>query len=206
MFLKQVFTALQEATAEAFGKSTDRKIKETAVRIEYQQDIQEMPSCFIDFNLSRQLEPSGLNNERFATKADTGETYPVQTWRMAGDIVLSPRAAARAHAIILFDHLLADLCFSNAGNGAMRRVLDDHPSIAMTLQWDRVSVQTPQPIMTTEFGTDEMFWEGSITIGMVGEFSADPERSVLVPLDEINTAQYVPPIEDDPIPSLQGWQ
>jgi hypothetical protein len=80
-----------------------------------------------------------------------------------------------------------------------RRIIENNNLIAANIDFDQIGIGSFAAVPGTPWGTDEIVYEGGVTMEVLGEFVSDSTASTLVPLSEIRTYSYP---EGDPDPTL----
>ncbi len=86
-----------------------------------------------------------------------------------------------------YDEVIRVLAFGNENpyTNQFRQVLEDNDLIAVNAKFDEISVGGNASAPGTPWGTDEIIYETTVSLDLVGEFVADPVAQALVLLSAI---------------------
>lgn len=198
MYLTEVKTLLTKAMRDAFVESVEPDFANLYISIEYPVSAQHYPSIWVDFDPSGALQTAGIGHVEY----DTG--LAVRRWRFTGSASYTVVALSSFERDRMFDEVVRILAFNqnSAELGTYRRAIEDNQLIAVNVDFDQIDQRGFAAAQGTPWNTDEMIYEATIGVSMIGEFVSSSD-GVLVNL----SAVVIIPIEDgsaDPTTS-GGW-
>jgi hypothetical protein len=187
MYITPLKTILVEALKETFdGSFPLPEFRETHVDPDYPVDEQNYPAIWVDYDDTQPLLKAGISHRE--TVSSTGTTvFPFTRWRFQGYISLTVIALNSLERDRLFDQMVRVVAFGEEDSvvGRFRYYISNNDLIAANLQTDKIEVRGNAAAPGTPWGTDEMMYERSLNLEIIGEFVPDPETGTLVPLSAI---------------------
>lgn len=103
----------------------------------------------------------------------------------------------------LFDEVIRTLGFGleDPATSEFRQTLENNDLLAVNARFDEIAVGGHAAAPGTPWGTDEIIYECSVSIDLVGDFIADPVARELVPLASIivTPTQDLTPVGTTPV-------
>lgn len=190
-------TMLVEAVQAAFDDVYPvAQFRGVRVSIEYPADKQAWPGVWIDYEDTADLQVAGVSHVEH-TDPVTGFTVgPFTRWRFTGSASFTVVALTSLERDRLYDELVATIAFGRFDEirGRFRAFIESNPLVIADINYDQVGSGGAAASPGTPWGTDEIVYERTFTLELIGEFVPDPAVSTLVPLSRIQV--------DFPDPSL----
>lgn len=157
------------------------------VDIEFPVERQHYPSMWVDFDPTKELQIAGIDHREY-----TDDGHLVLRWRFEGHVTYTILALTSLERDRLFDEMVKVIAFGrdNPDLSTFRSYIESNPLIATDFDWDQIGVTGTAATPGTPWGTDEMIYETTIQMEVVGEFVSDPATAVLVPLSAISLIPY----------------
>lgn len=210
MFLKETKHVLAEALRASFDSDyPEEDFRDLHVSIEYPADSHNYPGVWLDFRTTQPLSTAGLaHREIVDVEHDTGPStrHEVQRWRFAGLAEYTLVAFTSLQRDRLFDEVLKVFISSDtdATRAGFRTYIENNAFIGMSIDFDEVNVGGSAATPGTPWGSDDLIYEVTLSLEVIGEFVTDPdETSALVDLTEVVLIPYHDQ-EADPTTS-DGW-
>lgn len=214
MYLAEVLTLLTTAMTDTFD--ADYPVEQFAglhVSIEYPVDQQNYPGIWVDFEPSGELQIVGIDHREYADLGAEG-TRRYTRWKFEGWATFTIATLSSLERARLMDEVIKVIAFGpeSPARGEFRATLENNDFIAINADWDQIAqrgfgVSTPTP-----WGTDEIIYEATLAIEVIGEFTSDGTTFTLVPISAIDIYEYAEG-EPDPLPPTppatdaeEGWQ
>lgn len=204
MYLVETKTLLTQAMRAAFGTDApDADFNNLHVSIEYPIDRQHYPSIWVDFDPNGALEISGIGHMEQDDPTDA--TSPaVYRWRFTGMATFTCVAMTSLERDRLFDAVVRVFAFSDTSNlNQFRSMIENNNLIAMNIDFDQIEQRGFATSQGTPWGTDEVIYEATLAMEVVGEFVITTTQEML-PLSEVVVIGWNQDGETDPT-SGDGW-
>lgn len=207
MFMKEVVTAVTKAMQETFDADyPEADFQDLHVSIEYPDDRAQYPCIWVDFDLSQSIRTVGIGHTEWAEGDTPGTKRQVKRWRFSGRAMYTVAALTNLERARLMDEVIRVLAFGKAepGRSAYRDAIEDNPYIAMSGKFDEINVGGMSNAPGTPWGTDDMIYEVTLSLDIIGEFVSDPNADggalELVPLSAVTITEY---LDTDGVPEDQ---
>ena len=159
------------------------------VDIEYPVEPQQYPGIWVDFDDTAPLQIVGVDHSEVVI---TG-TAPNQTinryrrWKFGGYASFTAAAMTSLERDSLYDEMVRVLAFGGQAESTerFREFVEDNPLIGANFDFDQIEVKGNAAIPGTPWGTDEIIYERTLSVEVIGEFVSDAETGLLVPLSSI---------------------
>jgi hypothetical protein len=170
--------------------------------MEYPVDAQNYPSLWVDYDDTQPIVKAGVAHVEIADP-NTGVTVaPFTRWRFQGYVSITAVALTSLERDELFDEVVRVVAFGNEDTvvGRFKDAILTNDLIAATLNTDRIEARGSAAAPGTPWGTDELMYERSLNLELVGEFVPDPGSGTLVALSKIilQPTVILPGSSDDP--------
>lgn len=178
------------------------------VGIEYPVEAQQMPGIWVDYDDTAPLRQAGVaHRETDVLDVASGTlSAPHTRFRFEGTATFTIVALSSRERDRLYDELIRVLAFGaeNTFTSQFRQTIEDNDLIAVNAKFDELSVGGNAASPGTPWGTDEIIYEKTISLDLLGEFVADPVAGDLVPLSAIIVEAVVDITLEDPdyVPGL----
>lgn len=190
--LQKVFTADYPA----------KKLRRIHVSIEYPVESQNYPGIWVDFDEST-LENIGIDHRE---TDDDGNR--VLRWRFEGQVSYTIASLTSLERDAIYDELIKVLAFGRSSEvlSPFREFVETNEFIAMNFNFDEIQVSGNAATPGTPWETDEIIYESTVSVEVVGEFTTDVNTGDLARLSRIVIdGRTMPSTEEDP-QDPQHWQ
>ncbi len=188
MYITPLKTMIIEAMQGTFDASFPvPEFRNTHTGLDYPVDAQNYPAIWVDYDDTQPLLKAGVAH-RESTNPSTGtDVAPFTRWRFQGYISLTVIALNSLERDRLFDQMVRVVAFGEEDSvvGRFRYAISNNDLIAANLQTDKIEVRGNAAAPGTPWGTDEMMYERSLNLEIIGEFIPDPETGTLIPLSAV---------------------
>lgn len=199
-YLRALKTGLVTALIETFdGNYPDQRLQNLHVSIEYPIEPQAYPGIWVDFEESK-LQTAGVAHYEID---DDGNH--LLRWRYEGAVSYTIVAFSSLERDRIYDELVKILAFGRSSDslGAFRDFVENNDLIAMNFDFDEIEVHGNAATPGTPWETDEIIYERTVVMQVIGEFTTNIDTGTLVPLSKIIIdARTTPSTEDDPANSM----
>jgi hypothetical protein len=192
--LKAGLTLALRKTFDAFYP--DEKLRSLYVSIEYPIEKQQYPSIWVNFEETA-LHTSGVSHLEIDEDGNR-----ILRWSYSGSVSYTIAALSSLERDLIFDELIRVIAFGRADDArnAFREYVEDNSLIAMNFNFDEVEVHGDAATPGTPWDTDEIIYERTVVMEVIGEFTTDVDTGNLVPLSKIIIdSRTAPSTESDPI-------
>lgn len=173
------------------------------VSIEYPVAKASYPGLWVDYSDSDELRVAGIGHEEFVELVDG--PHRVTRWRFGGEITVTVVALSSLERDRLFDELVRIFAFAreNEAVSEFRELIEQNDLMAMNINFDTLRVFGDNAAPGTPWETEEIIYEKSVSMDVIGEFVGDPTTATLVRLSQIRATGYPagtpePRFPDDP--------
>ena len=167
------------------------------IELDYPVVNQAYPAIFVKYDDTVPLRRAGISMVEMADVNTGALVAPFARWRFQGMITLTVVSLVTAlERDNLYDEVVRVVAFGREDPtlvGRFHSYIDDNDLIASNLQTDVIHPQGADANPGTPWGTNEIMFERSLGLEIVGEFTPDPAANTLLSLSKI----IITPIEDD---------
>jgi hypothetical protein len=170
--------AMREVFDEEFPQADFRGIN---VGIEYPVEKQGYPGIWVDYSDTAPLRQAGVSHKEVD---DDGLPTWATRFKFEGTVSFTLVALSSLERDRLYDEIIRVFAFG-AEDGAtsqFRAIIEDNDLIAVNAKFDEIEVGGNAAAPGTPWGTDEIIYEKTISLDLIGEFLADPVAGNMVPL------------------------
>jgi hypothetical protein len=172
------------------------------------------PGIWVTYEDTDEVSIAGIGHVEVVTD-DQGVDHTVTRSRFGGVITMTCVALSSLERDRLYDELVRTLIFARQEIevSAFRDRIENNDLVAMNADFDKIRAGGDAAAPGTPWGTDEMIYERSISINVIGEFISTYGQ--LYRLSQIHTQGYAqgskePAFPDDPPndpldPGIPGW-
>lgn len=188
MYITPLKTVLIEALKLTFDSQYPvAEFQGVRVGMEYPVDTQQYPSIWVDYDDTQALVKAGIRHEETVNPEDNTTVAPFTRFRFQGYISLTVVALTSLERDRLFDEIVNVVAFSleDTPRGRFAAYIASNDLVAANLQTDRIQPRGSQAAPGTPWSTDELIYERSLNIEVIGEFYPDMTTGTLVPLSKI---------------------
>jgi hypothetical protein len=197
MYIAPLKTLLVEAIQGTFDSVYPvAKFRNVHASLEYPVDSQDYPSLWVDYDDTQPLMRAGVAHLEDVSPINGTTVAPFTRWRFQGYVSVTAVALTSLERDELFDEVVRVVAFGNEDSviGRFKDRIANNDLIAANLQTDKIDVRGSAAAPGTPWGTDELMYERSLNLEIIGEFVPDPSTGTLIPLSriEIIADQYLP--------------
>ncbi len=188
MYVAPLKTLLVEALQLTFDVSyPEAEFRGVHIGQDYPVDPQGYPAVWVDWNDTQPLLKAGVAHVETEHPVTGTEIAPFTRWRFQGYVSITTVAMTSLERDRLFDEMVRVVAFGEQDTvvGRFKSRIASNDLIGATLNTDRIEVQGSAAAPGTPWGTDELMYERSLNLELVGEFIPNPSTGVLVPLSAI---------------------
>ncbi len=190
--LKQVFDA----------EFPEADFRDANVGIEYPVDKQGYPGIWVDFSETAPLRQAGVAHLE-QTVTDGTSVRTGTRFKFEGTATFTIVALTSLERDRFYDEIIRVFAFGNEdpATNQFRQVLENNDFIAVNAKVDEIQVGGNASAPGTPWGTDEIIYETTISLDLIGEFVANPVARELHLLSEIVVYPIVDTdIQQDDVP------
>lgn len=199
-----VVSALKETLAHP--DFPDTRFKGISPSIEFPIRKESVPAVWVDFTPRGPLSTVGIGHREIIPETD-GFLDAVR-WRFAGAISFTLVAMSSLERDDLFDLITSMIALGEIDSvqGAFRGKIEQNDLIAVDINWDQIQIGGSSASPGTPWGTDEVIYETTISLDLVGEYVSGVSNGLvlMLPLSSIDLYNWIEDYEDDPAPG-PGW-
>lgn len=181
-YRRKLKTGLVTALKETFDSGYPvERVRDIHVSIEYPVKPQHYPGIWVRFDEGT-LQNAGIDH----TETDEDGNL-VLRWRYEGHASYTIASLTSLELDTIFDELIKVMAFGRSSEslGAFREFVENNDFIAMNFNFDEIEVTGNDAAPGTPWGSDEIIYESTVTMEVIGEFVTDIDTGNLVPLSKI---------------------
>ncbi len=202
-YLRNLKTTLVEALRRTFNATyPDERLRKLLVSIEYPVKAQDYPSIWVDFDSSAPLRTAGIAHQEMDE-----DDNAILRWRFEGDASYTIVAMSSLERDRIFDELVRVLAFSRAHDylSPFRDFVETNDFIAMNMNFDEIEIHGTAAAPGTPWDTDEVIYEVTVSMHLIGEFVTDIGTGNLVRLSKIIIQGRVSPSTEENPDQPMDW-
>jgi hypothetical protein len=205
MYMVHLKSAIVEALKNTFDAAyVEEDFRNLLVSIEYPMTQADYPSMWVTYEDEKNIQIAGIGYHEEVVKPD-GSFAMTTRWRFEGEVTITCVAMTSLEKDRLYDELVRTLAFGSErqSTSRFRRRIESNDFIAMNMNFDDLRPSGDGANLGTPWATEEMVYEKSLSIQVLGEFIGDPETQQLVRLSGYHVQDYEqgtpePPFPDEP--------
>ena len=199
MYMTSVKTMITEAMSRVFDADyPEQDFRDVLVSLEFPAEPTQYPSIWVDFEPTGDLEVAGIGHIEYAEADDN--FVPFTRWRFSGFATYTVVALNSLEHARLYDEVVRVLAMGTerAPTAEYRAYIEDNEFIAANGNFDQIRQSGWAATNGTPWGSDETIYEGTLSIGITGEFVSRGPDQALVPLSSVVVYPYA---ENEPDPT-----
>jgi hypothetical protein len=207
MYVTRVKTLAVEALHAAFDDQYPvPEFRELHCSLEYPVKAVSLPEVWVRYTDTAPLRQSGVAHVEDLHPVSGGRVQPYTRWRFEGSWEFVVVALSSVERDRLYDELIATIAWSGYDSlrGRFRRYLEDNDLIGLTIRTDQLESTGEHAEPGTPWQTDEVLYERTLNVDLIGDFVPDPETGIIVPLSKIQVVGEIDMTIDDGARD-QGW-
>ncbi|WP_428957946.1 hypothetical protein [Streptomyces sp. cg35] len=188
MYLSRVKALAIEAMHAAFDDQYPvPEFRGLHCSLEYPVKAVQLPEVWVRYSDTSPLRQSGVAHVENTDQASGAKVTPYTRWRFEGSWEFVIVALTSLERDRVYDELVATIAWSgfDSVRGRFRQCLETNDLIDLTLRTDEIESTGESAEPGTPWGTDEVVYERTLNVDMIGDFVPDPETGVIVPLSKI---------------------
>ncbi|MFI0967071.1 hypothetical protein ACH4S8_37655 [Streptomyces sp. NPDC021080] len=161
--------------------------------LEYPEEAVNLPEIWVRYTDSAPLRQSGIAHVEDAHPVTGARIEPFTRWRFEGSWEFVVIALSSVERDRVYDELIATIAWSGYDTlrGRFRQYLNTNDLIDLTIRTDEIESTGESAEPGTPWGTDEVLYERTLNIDLIGDFVPDPVTGEIVPLSRIVTSQVI---------------
>jgi hypothetical protein len=205
MYIAPLKTLLVEALKGTFDSVYPvQRFQDINIGLEYPVDPQGYPSLWVDYDDTQALVKAGISHVETEHPVTGVKVAPFTRWRFQGYVSITAVALTSLERDELFDEVVRVVAFANEDStvGRFKDTIANNDLIAANLNTDRIEARGSAAAPGTPWGTDELMYERSLNLEIIGEFVPNPSTGTLLALSRIVVLpdMVLPGSPDDPFP------
>lgn len=188
MYLEQTKAMLTIAMRNTFDADyVNPHFRSLPISIEYPEKRQDYPGIWVDFEPVGDLEIVGINHAEYVVQSG-GTARRHTRWRFQGYATYTVVAMSSRERDSLYDEVVRIFAFGaeHATTKAYREAIEDNTLIAMNMDFGTISPRGFAASPGTPWGTEEIIYEATVAMDVIGEFVADTFTGTLAPITSIS--------------------
>lgn len=152
---------------------------------EYPVERSNFPGIWVEYTPSGELAMAGIGHTEYSDAGSTsGQRRKAVRWMFSGEVTFTAIAFTSLERARLIDAIVATFAagIENPNLSAFRSRIEHNDLIGMTAQWSILTIGGFSETPGTPWGSDEIVWEGTVTLAVTGEFVWAAGLRALVPL------------------------
>ena len=181
-YVKQIQATIVNAIQAVFNDNYQNpNFRDVYCSIEYPDSPQDYPSIWVQYD-DAMLQIAGIAHTEM-----NAQNQIVSRWRFQGFAEFTVVALSSLERDALYDELVSQIAFSSQTvlPNTFRTYIEADPLIATTWSWDTVEPRGKAAAPGTPWDTQEVMYERSFALQILGEFLTNPQTATLVNLKEI---------------------
>lgn len=208
MYLRTVKTALTEAIRNTFSETYDvPELRDIWASIEYPIEQHCYPGIWINYEDAANLSIAGISHiERVDAPGTYDHERPYTRWMFQGHASFTIGALSSNERDMIYDELVRVIAFGreNEQRSVFRNYIEGNDLVAMNIDFDTIEPRGDGAAPGTPWGTEQIVYERSIALQVLGEFVSDPWGGPIVPLSKIIYTAYYEGDYPDGQPQFTG--
>jgi hypothetical protein len=186
-------TAITEALRSVFnGDYPDPGFRGLNITIEFPMQPSNYPGIWIQFEETGPIRRVGIDHHENVLDSD-GIAREVTRYWFNGNLVLTCAALSSQERDRLYDELVRVFAFSGIDStsaGRFRTLIDHNDLIGLRFNYDELTGTGEGATPGTPWDTNEVIYERTLTVGLIGEFVLDTLTNILIPLSRVSVSGF----------------
>lgn len=189
MYLTHTKTMFIEAIRETFDHDYPTpRLRDIHVSMEYPVQEQHYPSIWVDYEDADALSNMGIAHVEHEIGSDGKPTRrKLFRWQFKGWVQITMVALSALERDTIYDELIRAVAFgrANPDGSILREKVENNDLVAISMDWDQIQPRGAAAAPGTMWGTDDIMYERSIALQVIGEFVSEPFGGELYDLTKI---------------------
>ena len=184
-YLTYLKTMLVTAVEETFDEHYPvEQFRGVHCSIEYPVEPANYPGIWVDYEDGQELQIAGVDHYEKTEVRQDGTIVKFTRWRFQGYVSFTVTALTSRERDALYDELVKVFAFGKEDPNRLRfrSYIEDNDFIAANIDFDQIAARGNAAAPGTPWGTDEIIYERTINLEIIGEFIADDSDGGLLPL------------------------
>lgn len=189
-------TALQETFDADYPVADFRSIR---CSIEYPIEPQDYPGVWVDYEDTGPLQIAGIDHTENSEPDIDLAINRYTRWKYAGYASYTVVALTSLERDRLYDEMVRVIAFGKESTETrtFRQTVENNEFIAANFDFDRIQPRGNAAAPGTPWGTDEIIYERTLNMEVIGEFVSDAITGMLVPLSAVVLTEATAVLPDD---------
>lgn len=198
-----------EAMKEMFEGTDhpDEDLQNLSVHVEYPVDKAQYPGFWVQYTPQGDVQNVGIGHVEYSDVGE-GSFRKVYRWKFTGVVEIVVAALGNLQRARLVDGLIRTIAVGVVGDGSIesefRVYIQDNDLVGLAVAWESFNVGGFAENPGTPWETEEVIYEGTVSLMVEGEFAFEPIGRNLVPLSEVRFLEPMLPGDPDIDPEGNG--
>jgi hypothetical protein len=145
------------------------------------------PAVWVDFAPAGDLHTGGIDQILWTDPDDNDVVHAYKKWLFQGRAQYTIMALSSLERDRLFDELVKMMAFGqlNPQLSIFRSTIENNPWIGAQIDFDQIGQEGKVASSGTPWGSDDMMYEITLTVQVIGEFASEPSTGEFVLLDHV---------------------
>jgi hypothetical protein len=187
MYMVELTTVLTQALKATFNSNyPSGQFQDLHISPEFPILRENFPAIWVDFEPTADIHTGGISQLLWTPPVD-GITHMYQIWQFLGYATFTIMSLSSLERDKLFDEVVKIIAFSqlNPQYFIFRQTIESNPWIATNISFDTVGQRGRQANSGTPWGTDDILYEITASVGCLGEFASDPSTGEFILLENV---------------------
>jgi len=181
-------TMLTEAMRQTFDSEyVTESLRGIPISIEFPEERQSYPGIWVDFEPTGDLQVAGIDHAEYEVDGTSGLARRFTRWRCTGFAAYTVVALTSRERDALFDEVVRVFAFGPEAPSTSdyRRVIETNDLIALNMDFAVIGQRGLTSSPGTPWGSDEIVYEGTVAVAVIGEFVSDATTATLAKVTSI---------------------
>lgn len=187
MYLTPLKSAVVEALRDTFnGNYPNADFQNINISVEYPVLKSQYPNLWVTYEDTAELSIASIGHLEVTLNTQTNTYTQVNRWRFQGTVTVTVAALSSLERDRLYDEVVRTFAFGgqNTSLSVFRQKIENNDFIGMNFNFDDLQPSGDIAAMGTPWQTEEMIYEKSLSMDLIGEFVGDPQTQQLVALSK----------------------
>lgn len=188
MYLRPTKTAAVQALRDTFDVFyPESDFQNLHISIEFPMTQQDYPGIWVQFEDTEAVERAGIKHIE-QIQDDQGAFHQVTRYRFGGNFSFTVAALSSNERDRIYDQLVRVLAFNDVEDSTANRFrsfIENNDLIGININYDVLNPSGDAANPGTPWETNEVIYERTLSVAMIGEFVSDPTTNELVLLSKV---------------------